>query len=280
MKRIERFRKFLDENRLLWLFIAVGTAVLNYFVFYWVAEILGSKNPGFIALMLISAVIVHEVFHFIAFKLNCIPAKMYFLIVAGGTSEFRNYKENFKNLAWERKSVIVLAGVFGNFLVIGVSYFLFQGNYIALNEFLAILNLNGVLILYNLIPLWPFDGGYFSSMLFDSITKKRNANYKFTLLGTFVGVSIVALEITNKLEIISFILIPLTLSIRAHLKTNFCLKPFDLHIWSRKHDSMEAEDFRAIPVVHQKWWAAFYLILILIGAVIVANTASWIFLVK
>ena len=263
MKRKESIGKKLIFKRLGGYVLAAITAILNYYVFYYIAQFLGSRNPSFIALMFTLTLVVHELLHLIAFELNGIPAKMYFLVVMGGTSEFKEYKEKFNNLPWERQSTIFLAGVLGNFIVIIASYFFYQMSCLTFNEFLAILNLNGVLILYNLIPLWIFDGGYFAKKLFDSIAENRDTEYEIALSGAFVGIVIAVLVISGNLDLISFLLVPLALHIRA-----------------RRDDPMGSEDPKAIPVSHQKWWAALYLVLILIAAVIVANTASWILLVR
>jgi Zn-dependent protease len=259
----ENIRKNLIARRLAWYLIAAITATLNYYIFYFLAQFLGAKNPGFIAIMLTSAVVVHEVFHYIAFELNGIPAKMYFLILMGGTTEFKEYKEDLKNLAWEKYSIAIMAGILGNFIVIAFSLIFCQINYLTFNEFLAILNLNGVLILYNLIPLWPFDGGYFARMLFDSIAENRDTHYEIAILGAFMGTLILVLFITGNLDLISFLIIPLALHIRV-----------------KRDNPLGSKDPKAIPISHQKWWAALYLILILISAIMVANTTSWIFLIS
>lgn len=263
MEGKESIGKNLMVRRLAWYFIAAITAIFNYYIFYFLAEFFGSKNPSFIAIVFTSTVVVHELLHLLAFELNGIPAKMYFLILMGGTTEFKEYKEALKNLAWEKYSIVVMAGILGNFIVIAVSFIFCQINYLTLNEFLAILNLNGVLILYNLIPLWPFDGGYFARMLFDSIAENRDTHYEIAISGAFVGILIAVLFITGNLDLISFLIIPLALHIRA-----------------RRDNPFGSKDPKAIPISHQKWWAALYLILILIGAVIVANTTSWIMLVQ
>lgn len=259
----EKKDRILIKKRLVWYCVAGITAILNYYFFYFSAQLLGSKNPGFIAFMFISAVFAHETMHLIAFELNGIPAKMFFLLIIGGTVEFKEYKEALKSLAWEKHSIIVMAGVFGNFLVIAASFFVFRTGLMRFSEFLAIVNLNSVLILYNLIPLWPFDGGYFAKMFFNSMPKNRNNDYQISITASFIGILIITLFITGSLELISFLLIPFALYVRA-----------------RKNNTFGPQNPNAIPVSRQKWWAAIYLILISVSAIIVANTTSWVFLIK
>ena len=281
MKKKEAFVKSLNEKRKIWFLIAIGTAVLNYYVFYFIAELFGSKNPGFIALLFASAVIIHELFHFVAFEANGIHARMFFLLVMGGTCELKSFKEKFVNLSLEKKAIIFISGVFGNIILIVVFFFLFKEGFLSQKEFFSALNLNSVLILYNLFPLWIFDGGYFAKTLFDSINnRRRDTDYELAMLAGFVGILMIIMIITGNLDITSFLAIPLALHIRARMLISLRWIPFDLHIRSRTEEPIGFESLKAIPMSRQKWWATLYLILILISAIIVANTTSWIFLVE
>ena len=281
MKIIGKVLKNLNEKRLIWFFIAAATALLNYYVFLLIAELLGSKKPEFIALMFASAVIVHEIFHYLAFEANKIPARMFFLFVMGGTMELKAFKEKLADLSLERKAIIFISGVFGNIFVI-IAYFLFfRQGFLTQNEFLSVLNLNSVLILYNLFPLWIFDGGYFAKTLFNSINnRRRDTDYELAMMAGFVGILMIIMVITGNLDITSFLVIPLALHIRARMLISLHWVPFDLHIRSRIEEPLGFKNPKSIPLSRQKWWAALYLILILISAIIVANTTSWIFLVQ
>ncbi|PIU42610.1 MAG: hypothetical protein COS98_02040 [Parcubacteria group bacterium CG07_land_8_20_14_0_80_35_11] len=247
----------MKMNRWIGYTIATATAVMTYFVFYYIASLFGATNPQFIAIALTVAMIVHEIMHLIAIEANGIPAQMFFLVIIGGAMPLLGQESKYKKLSWERQAIIALAGVTGNFIVILSAFLLSQSNYLAFNDFLRILNLNGVLILWNLFPLWIWDGGRFAKLLFNSISEDEDTKYKYAMLVCFVAV-VITLIIYGKLSFI-------------HL----WMFSWGLH-WQASHDDPEGTyDPKSMLDSHHKWWAALYLLMICAGAIIAGITPNW-----
>jgi len=245
-------------NRIIGYLIAIATAAMTYWIFYIIASFFGATNPHFIASALTAAMVVHEIMHLIALESNGIPSLMFFLVVIGGASPFPKYASKFKKLPWERQAIVALAGVIGNFIVMLGTCFLTYCNYITYSDFLRIVNMNGVLILWNLFPLWIFDGGRFAKLLFDSISEDKDTTYVICLTTGFMCILIISLIIGGKLSFI-----------------HFWLFSWGLH-WQSSHDDPYGSSRpEAIPESHWKWWAALFLIMISVGAIIVSTTPSW-----
>ena len=245
-------------NRVIGYVIAIATAIMTYFAFYGISSFFGSENPHFIASALTIAMIIHESAHLIAFEVNKIPAMMLFLVILGGARPLPKYDSKFKQLPWERQAIIMLAGVIGNFAVILGAYLCSQYNYLTYNDFLRISNMNGLLILWNLFPLWIYDGGRFAKLFFDSVSEDSDMKYAIVLGAIFIGVLITLSIIWGKFE---FIYVWLFL--------------FGIQHKATRDDPYGSENPKAIPKSHQKWWAALYLLIISGGAIIVYVTPYW-----
>lgn len=238
--------------------IAIATAIFTYSVFYGVALFFGVPNPYFIASVLIAAMIIHELCHLIAIEASGIPAQMFFLVVLGGAMPLLGYEKKYKELSWEKQAIIALVGVVGNFIAILAAFCLVQTSYLKFDDFLKIANLNGSLILWNLFPLWIFDGGRFTKLLFNSISEEEDAKYEMILLACF-GVVVIALIFLGKLSFI-------------HL----WLFSWGLH-WQSTHDDPHgSENPKAISKSHCVLLAAIFIIMISLGAIILSTTPNWI----
>ncbi len=233
------------KKRIFWYAIALATAGLNYVVFYFVAQLFGSTISHFIAFNLILAMFVHEMGHLIAFEINGIPSRMIFLIVMGGTSPIlERDNRRFDRLSWAKQSGAILAGVMGNIAIIIGALILCQTHFIAQNEFLKIVNLNALLIFWNLLPIGKFDGGHFSKMLFNSVAENRDTKFEIGLILWFSLTMIIIGILCGKFSFI-----------------NFWLFSWGIHIRAKTDDLRGSYDHRAIPRKHQKWWAILYLLL-------------------
>lgn len=240
--------------------VAAASLVLNYFVFYYVAKFFGSTIPEFIAGAMTMALFFHELAHLLAYEALGIPSLMVFLVVLGGAAPmpFKSALDKARELNWEKESTVTLAGVVGNFLFIGGAYMLWFIGYGSWDYFLRITNLNALLIMWNLFPLWKFDGGQFTRKLFDSISESRDTRYEMAITLVFGAVSLILLILTGNVD-----------------PFNLIFLFWGLHYRANHDDPDGCYDERAIPEHRQKYWAAFYLIMLSAGVVMVALTPSW-----
>lgn len=163
-------------NRWLGFFLATITGVLNWLLFRLFFQHYYPGQGEVLATILIASIFLHEIGHMIVLEKNGIRTYILFLVILGGTITYKQDRDKEKNLPWATGAAVSLAGVMANFLLIilslvGESTGLLTGSIAS-----KIINLNGILILYNLLPFFIFDGGHFSKYLFNSTPEKRLGN--------------------------------------------------------------------------------------------------------
>jgi len=246
------------KNRMMGYAVAVATICLNYTVYYYIARHYQVSSPHFVAMLLISALVIHEIGHLITMEASGIPSFMVFLVVLGGAAPLpiKGNVDKLKKLTCERLSVIMLAGVTGNLLMIMGGYFFYRHGDLSWRHFVSLVNLNAIVIFWNTLPVWKFDGHRFTKCLFDSIDTNRDTKYEIGLILVFALLSILMLIITRKFDIF-----------------NFVLFLWGIHFQANHHDRLP--DKLKIPVSHQVWWAGYYLVLMCLALVLVCLTPTW-----
>lgn len=132
---------------------------------YW---ILG----GFTAIFITFSIIIHEMGHSIAARLFKIPIQRIHLYLFGGMAELKYRPQEAKQEWW-----IALAGPTASMLLAGiawtVNYIFFSPEYLAwyFLNFAALINF--LVALFNLIPIFPLDGG----RLLRALLWKKNKNF-------------------------------------------------------------------------------------------------------
>lgn len=246
------------KDRLAWYVVAIATIVLNYWAFYGIASLFGSKIPHFIAISLTVSMFVHELGHLIVMEANGVPSMMVFLVLLGGAGPLPRGRERDKNLNWGNQAAIMLAGVAGNLAIILAVGLFWSLGYVSADTCLRTWNLNAILIMWNLFPLWKLDGGHFTQLLFDSIDENRDTKYEMGLSAAFFAILIMVLVICGKFNLF-----------------NFWLFFWGLHYKANHDDRPGSQNIKKIPLQSQKWWAILYLVMIGIGVVILSSTPVW-----
>jgi len=240
-------------------------AAANWWIYYKLAAALRSDQPEFIATILLVSILIHEIGHWIVMEYNGIKTYFVFLVIAGGVLPFKRYRERFKQLPWSNMAAVYMSGVIGNIIMVLGSVFLLRCGYLTGEEFLRILNLNGLLITYNLLPWWIFDGGHFSKLLFNSVSEDRDERY-VRWMGIFVAAAF-ALMLMVKAQyfiknIIDFILV-------------FCLILWGLHFRATHDDPKGSRNNLAIKRSSQTAWAVCYVVCMIAGLIAFGFTPHW-----
>lgn len=238
--------------------LAVTTAFLNWLVFYKVAAYFHSKDPIFIANILILAIVLHELGHLIILESHGIKTHLIFLVVMGGAISDPKYNVKRKQLSWSTLAAVSLAGVTANVLMVIGSFVLYWTGLLTSGQLSQIANLNGVLILYNLLPLWIFDGGHFAKFLFNSIPEDKDFGYMVRIAAT-VGIMAIMATILSKYD----------------FTITFCLIFWGLHFQSHHDDPRGSYSQLAMTRKQQCNWASYYVLLISLGIVLMAATKKW-----
>lgn len=157
------------------LLIAIGSAALSWVAYYYIAVWFEWENPIFLANVMLASIFLHEVGHWAAYQRHGIPSFMFFAVILGGVGPLNHHQED--RLHDNAKAEIVMAGVFGNIVcAIGALICWFFG-WLTLTESLQVVNINAILIVFNLLPFGMLDGGQMAKILFDSVEERSDMVY-------------------------------------------------------------------------------------------------------
>ena len=246
-------------NRFWSLVLAVSTAIGNWYAFYAIASLFGSKNPDFIAWALIVSLVVHEIGHMIVLENNGIKTWMFFLVVVGGVGPQKDYEEKYRRMDWSTSAAVSLAGVIGNVFGVFIAFILASQNILNWDLFLKFACLNGSLIYFNLIPYGKIDGGKFSKSLFDSIPEDQDGKYEWLLkIVIFAGALVITIISGFSFIIIAWIFF------------------WSLGYASNHDDPNGSRDKKAMTERQYERWVVVYGILILLGIGFSSLCKNWI----
>ncbi|MFC1662719.1 hypothetical protein ACFL04_00955 [Patescibacteria group bacterium] len=248
----------MSTSRVIGLVVALVTAAANWLVFYWVAVKFGSPAPEFIAWIVLLSVVLHEIGHLIVLEANGIKTYLVFLVILGGAIPDPKHKDKYLGLPHHTLAQIYLAGVTLNLLMVLGSVVLYWLGDISARELGQITNLSGIMILFNLLPIWIFDGGRFAKIFFDSSPEDKDTGYviKFTAI---IGVVFFLLTLLTEYSFIFSLL----------------LLFWGLHFRANHDDPMGSHSKQAMSKKQLKGWAYYYAALMILAAYFMASTDKW-----
>lgn len=122
----------------------------------WVIIALAVATAHFIELMMVLLIIfVHEMGHGAAASFFSWRIKKIALLPFGGVAEM----DEHGNRPLKEELIVVLAGPLQHVWMIGLSYILFNAGFFPEKWHLLFIQYNMMILLFNLIPIWPLDGG-------------------------------------------------------------------------------------------------------------------------
>ncbi|MCL4399668.1 M50 family metallopeptidase [Patescibacteria group bacterium] len=238
--------------------VAVITAILNWYAFAQIGHWLKLQDPNFFATVILATVVVHELGHLIFLEANGIKTHLIFLVIMGGAVPDASCKNKLDNLPWSKKAAIYLAGVSGNLIVVIVFAILAAAGNITITQLEGVVNISGNLILYNLLPLWIFDGGHFAKVLFNSISEDRDGYFVWAIGITFFIMTILMAILSAQVFFMTAIWLFWGLQFQA------------------KHDDPEGSYNKlAMTKNQQRNWGIYYAFLLILGLVFMSTTRVW-----
>jgi hypothetical protein len=121
-----------------------------------------------------------------------------------------------------------------------------------------IITLNGVLILWNMIPWGIFDGGRFAKLFFNSISEERDQVWVFRLV-SIIGIGFLLIFMsTGQLPMMAMLLVG-----------------WGLHFQANHDDPRGSHSKLAMSASAQRNWAGVYVSLVLISLLISVTTPNW-----
>ncbi|PLT32405.1 M50 family metallopeptidase [Bacillus sp. V5-8f] len=156
----------------------------------WIVIGLAVLTAHFMAvLMLIFTVLIHELGHAVAAHYFKWRIKSISLLPFGGTVE----TEEYGNKSLREDFLVILAGPIQHLWLIGLAYVLFSLSYVPSELYQQFLYLNLAVLGFNLLPIWPLDGGKLLFLGFSLFRSFIDAHRLTLLLSTAFALMFLAM---------------------------------------------------------------------------------------
>jgi stage IV sporulation protein FB len=106
-------------------------------------------------LMLFFIILIHELGHVLAATFFSWRIKQITLLPFGGVAEM----DEHGNRPLAEEAFVILAGPLQHLWLVGAAFCFYQFSLISPEHFSLFLNFNVMVLLFNLLPIWPLDGG-------------------------------------------------------------------------------------------------------------------------
>ena len=169
MNKVIHLLQQVHIHPLLWIVIAISIATAHFLE----------------VCLLIGIIFVHEMGHAAAASFFSWRIKKITLLPFGGVAEM----EEHGNRPLKEEAIVVLAGPLQHIWMVALAYLLLLFNLIPEDLFLLFFHYNVMIFIFNLIPVWPLDGGKLIFMLL-SLKNSFPIAHRLTLLISFTSVGI------------------------------------------------------------------------------------------
>lgn len=247
------------KERLLSLLVTVVSAVATTVVFYYVATLFHSKQPMFIALALIGSMLLHEIGHMAVLEKMGIRTHMVFLVLLGGVGAYSQDRAKLERLNYDQMMKVTIAGVICNFIFVALAGVVWAVGLLDAKQLSMIANLNGSLVLFNMVPIWGLDGSKFMRAFFESVPEKREHGY-------VLGIMAVATAVFLLLTVVSR---------QAFVAPIFMLS-WGLHSRSEEDDPRNSTNSKALSFSRERFWVYVYTTVLVAGSVMFALGRNYI----
>lgn len=178
----------------------------------WIVILFAVATAHFMELCLLLLIIfIHEMGHAVAASFFSWRVKKISFLPFGGVAEM----DEHGNRPLREEAIVTVAGPLQHVWLIGAGFLLKEMNIIPLHIFELFIQYNLMVLIFNLLPIWPLDGGKFVFLLFSLKHSFPQAHYRTLLvsLGSIILFIILVLIISplnlNIWIVISFIIISL-----------------------------------------------------------------------
>ncbi|XXM73579.1 M50 family metallopeptidase [Lysinibacillus sphaericus] len=164
MNNITSAVKKLYIHPLLWLVMAIGIATAHFLEL----------------IMLLLIITVHELGHGVTALHYSWRVKRIALLPFGGVAEM----DEHGNRSLREEFWVIASGPLQHVWLVGAGWLLMKGSIISGDLFMLFFQLNLMVLLFNLLPIWPLDGGKLISLLL-SLKFNYLKAYEMTLISSF-----------------------------------------------------------------------------------------------
>jgi stage IV sporulation protein FB len=157
----------------------------------WIVIALSIVTAHFLELSLLLGIIfIHEMGHAFAASFFSWRIKKITLLPFGGVAEM----DEHGNRPLKEEAIVVLAGPLQHFWMVLAAYILFSMSFIPEEIYQVFLRYNLMIFIFNLIPIWPLDGGKIIFLLL-SLNKSFPNAHRNTLIFSFLALIIFSISI-------------------------------------------------------------------------------------
>ncbi|MBE6184150.1 stage IV sporulation protein FB [Bacillus ginsengihumi] len=153
-------------------------------------------------LILFSIIFIHEMGHGIMAHFFSWRIKKILLLPFGGVAEM----DEHGNRPFKEELLVVLAGPLQHVWIACLAVLLYHGHLIEVDQYEMMMGWNMMILLFNLLPIWPLDGGKLINLLFSRKYPFLNA-FRMTIVSSIVFLIV--------FHCISLILTPFNINIWA-----------------------------------------------------------------
>ncbi len=164
MTNITSAVKKLYIHPLLWLVMAIGIATAHFLEL----------------IMLLLIITIHELGHGVTAHYFSWRVKRIALLPFGGVAEM----DEHGNRSLREEFWVIAAGPLQHVWLVCAGWLLMKGSFISWDLFTLFFQLNLMVLLFNLLPIWPLDGGKLISLLL-SLKFNYLKAYEMTLISSF-----------------------------------------------------------------------------------------------
>jgi stage IV sporulation protein FB len=131
--------------------------------------------------MLLSIIFFHEMGHAVAASFFSWRVKQISLLPFGGVAEM----DEHGNRPLLEEAVVILAGPLQHAWLIFVAFGLYELSWISPEHYATFLSFNLMVLLFNLLPIWPLDGGKLVFLLFSYLKSFPDAHRSTLIISMF-----------------------------------------------------------------------------------------------
>ncbi|MFT8321338.1 MAG: M50 family metallopeptidase [Bacillus sp. (in: firmicutes)] len=167
MNKFFRVFTYLYIHPLLWVVIAIGVMTAHFYELC----------------LLLFIIMIHELGHGVAASFFSWRIKRIALLPFGGVAEM----DEHGNRPLKEEAIVIMAGPVQHIWMYGLAYFLYINGFLSASLYEAFWQYNSMILLFNLLPIWPLDGGKFIFLCL-SLKKSFPVAHKLSLFFSLIGV--------------------------------------------------------------------------------------------
>lgn len=123
---------------------------------FWAVFAIAIATAHFLELLVLLVIIlIHEIGHAVAASFFSWRVRKISLLPFGGVAEM----DEHGNRPLREEGIVILAGPAQHLWMIGLAFLVFQGGWLSEEAFFVFLKYNLMILFFNMLPIWPLDGG-------------------------------------------------------------------------------------------------------------------------